>query len=162
MANISVSVTPHNINIEEVSSTAAAKEHGAVNIFFGFVRNRNLGRDVVAVEYECHSEVCVRTIEQIAAEASHKWAPDANILIIHRYGRLLVGEASVAILATTGHRDESYKITRYIIEEIKLRAPIWKKEFYLDGETEWVKGHALCQHKRVNHNENSGNSSGGR
>ena len=161
MGTVETIVTTESINLENVAHWGASSQHGAYNSFVGIVRNRNLGKDVVAVEYDCYIPLCKNVFAQIAQEAQSKWGTDANILVIHRHGKLNVGEASVAIAATTGHRDESYRITRYIIEEIKVRAPIWKKEFYTDGETDWVRGHALCQHRKVDHNEIHGNHSCG-
>jgi molybdopterin synthase catalytic subunit len=145
----------------DVLNFQANSSHGAINYFIGIVRNFNLGLNVVGMEYDCFVPLCEKTFLDIATEAQNKWDKDANILIIHRHGKLDIGEASVAIVATTRHRDESYQITRYIIEEIKVRAPIWKKEYYQDGETDWVRGHALCQHRKVNHHEYDGSHSCG-
>ncbi|MGZ3773869.1 MAG: molybdenum cofactor biosynthesis protein MoaE [Pseudobdellovibrionaceae bacterium] len=161
MGNIQVQVTSDSIDLNKVIHWTPDSKHGAGNIFMGYVRSLNLGRDVIAVEYECYIPLCLKTFQKIAEEALEKWGDDTNIFIVHRHGRLNVGEASVAIAATTRHRDESYRVSRYIIEEIKTRAPIWKKEFYTDGETDWVRGHALCQHRKVDHHENSGNHSCG-
>lgn len=162
MNNVKVSITNEKINVDVLSQCQPSREHGASNIFCGYVRNKNLGRDVCLVEYECHTKLCYKVFNEIAAEALKKWEPSANILIIHRNGPVLISELSVVVIATTAHRDESYKITRYIIEEIKQRAPIWKKEFYVDGETEWVKGHALCQHRKDDCLENSQHHTSGR
>lgn len=162
MPQIESLVTTKDIDLAKISMWAPASQHGAINMFVGVVRNKNLNKDVVSVEYECFTPLCEKIFTEIATEACNKWEPSANILIVHRQGRLNVGEVSVAIVATTGHRDESYRITRYIIEEIKIRAPIWKKEFYLNGHTDWVPGHALCQHNKVNHYENTGYSTCGR
>ena len=156
MGTIKVEVTQEEIDLRVISEWQPSQTHGATNMFVGQVRSNNLGKQVVAVEYDCYEELCKKVFFEIAREATSKWGLDSNILVIHRHGKLKVGEPSVAIIATTGHRDESYRITRYIIEEIKMRAPIWKKEFYTDGETEWVKGHALCQHRKVDHHHSDG------
>lgn len=120
--------------------------HGAGNLFVGCVRNLNLGKQVVGVEYDCYVPMTIKVFRAIGEEAQERWGRDTNICILHRQGYLEIGEISVLIMVSTRHRDESYQASRYIIEEIKTRAPIWKKEFYTDGETEWVRGHALCQH----------------
>ncbi len=161
MGNINVKVTSELLLLNELFNFQPSVGHGATNTFVGIVRNLNLGRNVIKMEYDCFIPLCEKTFLDIATEAQKKWCNDANILIAHRHGKLNVGDASVAIIATTGHRDESYRITRYIIEEIKVRAPIWKKEFYQDGETDWVRGHALCQHRKVDHHENGGRHSCG-
>lgn len=163
MGDIRVIVTDLPIMPEHFYNFKANSGHGAINTFVGIVRDLNLGRNVIKMEYDCFIPLCEKIFLDIASEAQKKWCADANILIIHRHGVASIGEPSVAIVATTGHRDESYRITRYIIEEIKIRAPIWKKEYYQDGETEWVRGHALCQHRKVDHHENDrGHSCGGK
>ncbi len=161
MGQIAVQVTTAPIVLKDLHQFQASLQHGAINVFVGIVRNSNLGRVVTQMEYDCFIPLCEKTFLEIAQEAQKKWCEDANILVIHRHGCLSIGEASVAIVATTGHRDESYRITRYIIEEIKVRAPIWKKEYYQDGETDWVRGHALCQHRKVDHHEHGGSHSCG-
>lgn len=162
VGNIDVKVTTEPIFLAGTSAWRENSDHGAMNCFVGTVRKSNLGRTVVELEYDCFIPLCEKTFFAIATEAREKWCEDANIFIVHRHGKLKVGDASVLIIATTGHRDESYHITRYIIEEIKMRAPIWKKEYYQDGETDWVRGHALCQHRKVDHHEPGRNHSCGR
>lgn len=154
-------VVQDTISFEEVSRWKSQAGHGALNVFVGMVREFNQGRKVVSIEYDCFIPLCERTLSQIANEAQEKWGHDTEVLVIHRHGLLKVGEPSVLVLATSKHRDESYRITRFIIEEIKIRAPIWKKENYIDGESEWVQGHALCQHRKVDHHEIVGSHSCG-
>ena len=139
-------VTEKQINPSEVFALTSNFSHGAQNFFFGAVRAKNLGRTVVAVAYDAFVPFAEVTIFEIAGEARTKWGDSLKICVIHRTGKLKVGELSVAIGVSSPHRDESYRASRYIIEQIKQRAPIWKKEFYENGETEWLKGHALCQH----------------
>lgn len=161
MSKIDVKITTSSIQMELIGFMSSP-DHGAMNSFIGIVRNLNLGKNVIKMEYDCFISLCEKTFFDIAKEAQEKWCIDANISVVHRHGIVKVGEASVAILATTGHRDEAYQITRYIIEEIKIRAPIWKKEFYENGETDWVRGHALCQHRKVDHHEHDRGHSCGR
>jgi molybdopterin synthase catalytic subunit len=124
--------------------------HGAEILFLGVVRNINLGRDVEAVAYDAFAPLAEKTLAEIADEARVKFAGTSGVplqaVIYHRTGKLKVGEVSLAIAVSSRHRDEAYEASRYIIEEIKERAPIWKKEFYTDGESDWLKGHALCGH----------------
>ena len=163
MGPVDVRVCSAPLNINELIQFRPEFAHGAVNIFIGTVRKTNLGREVVRLDYDCFKPLCEKTFFEIAREAQSKWCEDACILIAHRHGELAVGEASVIIVASTGHRDESYRVSRYIIEEIKVRAPIWKKEYYQNGESEWVRGHALCQHRKDEHvHENHGSRSCGR
>lgn len=119
--------------------------HGACLVFSGVVRNRNHGRTVTSVSYDAFAPLCTQTFSEISDEA-RRHCPGARILLIHRVGRLEVGEVSVLLAVSTPHRAEAYQISRYVIENLKTRAPIWKKETYVDGESEWLQGHALCSH----------------
>lgn len=163
MGNLFIEITAAAIDLEKAIQWAPNGTHGASCSFIGYVRNLNMGKQVTAIEYDCYEKLCENVFRKISEEAQEKWGQDSNILIIHRHGRLNIGEASVCIIVTTKHRDESYKTSRYIIEEIKERAPIWKKEFYLDGETDWVRGHALCQHRKIeSHEDHRNHSCGGK
>jgi molybdopterin synthase catalytic subunit len=80
-------------------------------------------------------------LAEIAAEARERWGT-GEIAVVHRVGRLEVGEASVAIVVASPHRAEAYEASRYVIEELKRRVPVWKREGYVDGDSEWVPGFA--------------------
>lgn len=144
--NILCRVTPEKIDPNRVFEFACDFGHGAQTFFFGSVRSSNAGKDVVAVSYDAAISLAERVLRQLADEAISRWGNGLRVCILHRIGKLQVGEISVAIGVSSPHRDEAYLASRYVIEQIKKRAPIWKKEFYADGETEWLKGHALCQH----------------
>lgn len=120
--------------------------HGAKLVFTGVVRASNHGRKVIAVEYDIFRPLLESVLTQIKQEARLQWGQDLEIGIEHYNGRLEPGQTSVVIAVSSKHRDECYQASRYVIEQIKQRAPIWKKETYADGETEWLAGHALCQH----------------
>lgn len=120
--------------------------HGAKLVFTGMVRSSNHGRQVIAVEYDIFRPLLDFVFQKIKQEAKDQWGQDLEVSIEHCNGRLEPGQTSVVIAVSSKHRDESYQASRYVIEQIKKRAPIWKKEFYADGETEWLQGHALCQH----------------
>lgn len=124
----------------------AAPENGAGALFLGAVRNLNMGRDVLAVSYDVFAPLAEESFREICAEARKKWGAGTNLYVAHAKGRLAVGELSIVIAAGTPHRSESFAACRYVIEEIKKRSPIWKQEHYTDGDSEWVQGHALCQH----------------
>lgn len=139
-------IVNESIDPSDVFSLIKEESHGAQNFFFGAVRERNAGRDVVAVSYDAAIPLAEQVLDEITQEALTAWGSTLQICVLHRVGKLKVGELSVAIGVSSMHRDEAYKASRFIIEQIKIRAPIWKKEYYSDGETEWLKGHALCQH----------------
>jgi len=126
------------------------KDKGGIATFFGIVRGRNHGRDVVSVTYDVHKPVAKKVLTEIAMEAKGKFGPDLETRVVHFFGKLLVGEMSVGIAVASKHRDEAFLACRYIIEQLKTRVPIWKKEIYRDGETEWLKGHELCSHGQSN------------
>ena len=112
---------------------------GARSVFEGTVRDTNNGHDVRKLEYECYESLAIKEGNKILGEAIERFGL-IDAFCIHRIGTLEVGETAVIVIATSGHRDEAFKGCRYIIDEVKSRVPIWKKEHYQDGETEWLKG----------------------
>jgi molybdopterin synthase catalytic subunit len=143
---IQTEVTNEKILASEFFLDSSVPEHGAQIIFTGIVRNHNQGKKVMGVSYDAHPVLAKKVFQEISEEALEKWGHDLSVRIIHRAGRLAVGEVSLVIVVSSRHRDESYQASRYIIEEIKNRAPVWKKEHYEDGDSEWLQGHALCGH----------------
>ncbi len=116
---------------------------GAQVQFWGLVRNLHQGRSVVAVTYDAFRPLAEATLREIAQEAEARFGPDLGVAVFHRVGRLEVGEASVAIATSSPHRDAAYQANRYVIEQIKVRLPVWKQEHYVDGESAWLPGHSL-------------------
>ena len=112
---------------------------GAALLFVGVVRNHNEGQEVAGLEYEAYVEMAESTLETIVAEAAGRWET-GEMRVVHRIGSLEVGEASVAIAVASPHRDAAYQASRYVIEELKKRAPIWKREGYVAGERAWLGG----------------------
>jgi molybdopterin synthase catalytic subunit len=111
---------------------------GAACTFVGVVRAENAGRAVLHLEYEAFEEMALPLMEEIAAEARRRW-PVTAIAIVHRLGRLEIGEASVAVAVVSPHRAEAFAACRYAIDTLKATVPIWKKEFYADGAV-WLDG----------------------
>src|SRR5258708_39419339 len=124
--------------IDLAALQAAAPADGALCLFVGVVRNENGGRPVVRLEYEAYEEMALRLMEEIAAETRQRW-PGTEVRIVHRLGRLAIGEASVAVAAASPHRGEAFAACRHAIDTLKKTVPIWKKEFYADGEG-WLEG----------------------
>ncbi len=139
-----LAVTPAPLSIDalsqavETAARARGEGCGALVSFVGVVRATHQGRAVRYLEYEAYDALAVRTFEQIREEVRAQW-PMAEIGLVHRTGRLAVGEASVAIVAATAHRGEAFTVCRYVIERVKQIAPVWKHEFFEDGEA-WVEG----------------------
>ena len=119
--------------LREVSRSA----NGAVVLFVGTVRDLNDGRPVTGIDYSAYVPMAERELAAIASEAARAHGTD-DVVIEHRTGTLALGEASVAIAVAHPHRAEAYEASRRIIEEIKRRVPIWKREHYADGTREWV------------------------
>lgn len=119
--------------VAEVARTA----NGATILFLGTVRDVNDGRAVSGIEYVSYESMAGRELAAIAGEASTRYGTD-DIVIEHRIGRLALGEVSVAIAVAHPHRAEAYDASRFVIEELKGRVPIWKREEYVDGTREWV------------------------
>jgi molybdopterin synthase catalytic subunit len=141
---MSMRVSPAPIALEPlVAAVEAEVRHrgegcGAVATFLGVVRATHRGRRVKYLEYEAYDALAIKAFDRIATEAAEAW-PGTALAIQHRVGRLEIGEASVAIAAAAAHRAASFAVCRYAIERIKQIAPIWKHEFFDDGEA-WVEG----------------------
>ncbi|MES2180239.1 MAG: molybdenum cofactor biosynthesis protein MoaE [Gemmatimonadota bacterium] len=111
--------------------------HGAIVLFLGVVRDVNDGRGVTGIEYSAYEGMAAAELERIAAEAASRFESD-SVAVVHRLGQLSLEEASVGIAVAHAHRDEAYALSRWVIEELKRRVPIWKREHYVDGTREWV------------------------
>lgn len=125
------------IDCDAVMREVARSGNGATVVFVGTVRDENDGSPVTGLDYSAYAAMAEQELAAIAAEAAQRWkTPD--IVVEHRLGELAVGDASVAIAVAHPHRGEAYEASRYIIEELKKRLPIWKREHYPDRESEWV------------------------
>ncbi len=131
-------VTKKAINIDSVVNRVLNIDSGAVVIFIGTVRKSSHGREVLYLEYEAYENMAIKEFRKLAAETKSKWNVK-KVSIVHRIGRLKVGEISVVIVVASPHRDDAYKASRYIIEKLKQKVPIWKKEAW-DGGLEWIQG----------------------
>jgi molybdopterin synthase catalytic subunit len=109
---------------------------GGTAFFLGTVRDHHGGREVARLEYSAYSPMVEAECQRIVAEAESQW--DVTVALQHRVGELAVGDIAVAIAAAAAHRDEAFLACRYVIEEVKRRLPIWKREVYADGSVEWV------------------------
>jgi molybdopterin synthase catalytic subunit len=126
------------IDVGSLRGALVCPENGAVVIFEGIVRNQARGRRVRYLEYHAYESMALDKIEEIGAHARNAFAI-RDIAIVHRLGRLDPGECSVAIVVVSAHRAAAFDACRYAIDAIKKIVPIWKKEFYEDGEI-WVEG----------------------
>jgi molybdopterin synthase catalytic subunit len=135
-------ITQAPIAVDALLSGSARDHDGAQILFVGVVRNHAEGRPVRGMRYEAYVPMAARVLNRIAAEALDQH-PVSQVVAVHRIGELEVGEASVAIVVAGPHRDPAYRASRYVIEEIKKRLPVWKHEHFTDGEARWVPGTEL-------------------
>ena len=130
-----IKITEEEISIDEMVKRAKSDDAGAIVTFLGSVRDDGIER----MQIEAFSEAALAELEAIREEAIERFSLK-SVQVVHRTGSLLVGESIVAIVCSAGHREEAFAGCRYIIEELKKRAPIWKKEIGEKGER-WVDGH---------------------
>ncbi len=126
------------VGLVSEAEARGAVAHGAVVTFLGTVRGENQGRRVLRLEYEAFEPLALKVFRTIQEEARERW-PSARVAFHHRVGRLELGEASVAIAASSPHRAEAFAACRYVIERIKQIAPVWKREFFEGGDV-WIEG----------------------
>jgi len=136
---IHAAVVHDPIRNEDVLAHVGAEQDGATVLFLGVVRDHADGRPVTGMTYESYEEMAVPVLREIALEAAQRIDSD-RVAVVHRVGDLTIGEVSVAIAVSSPHRAEAFDASRYVIEEIKKRLPVWKKEHYADGAREWVDG----------------------
>ena len=139
MAASFAAVTSEPLDAARLLAESVSPADGAALLFWGVVRDEHDGRAVSHLEYQAYAAMAEREMRRIADEAIARWAT-GDIRVVHRVGRLEIGEASVAIVVAAPHRGEAYEASRYVIEQLKRRVPVWKREGYVDGESEWVPG----------------------
>ena len=125
-----------------------SSSYGASIIFNGTVRNINKNKEVIGMTYDTHDELVIKSFEEIYDEVSKKLKIiDKAVFIEHIKGYVGLGETSIIVAVACKHRDQAYMLSRYIIEEIKKRSPIWKKEHYKNEQSEWLKGNPIQNEK---------------
>jgi len=131
--------------IRSVSSPA----NGAVILFLGAVRQVNEGRDVTGIDYAAYEGMALRELQAIVDEGATRFGT-GDVVVEHRLGELQVEDISVGIAVGHPHRDTAYAVSRWVVEELKRRVPIWKREHYTDGTREWVdpSGHVAAESPR--------------
>jgi molybdopterin synthase catalytic subunit len=122
--------------IDLASLESTTPDDGALCLFVGVVRSENRGRKVLYLEYEAYEDMALSLMEEIGAEARRRW-PITDLRMVHRLGRLRIGEASVAVAVASPHRAEAFAAGRFLIDTLKATVPIWKKEYYADGSA-WL------------------------
>lgn len=134
-----IKIVENQIDVSALLAEVQHFEAGAFDLFLGTVRNYSNQKTVIRLEYEAHKSMAVSEMKKIASQAKKKW-PVKALAIVHRIGVLEIGEIAVAIAVATPHRKEAFEACEFIIDTLKETVPIWKKEFYQDGES-WIAAH---------------------
>lgn len=124
------------IDCDELAAAVGGPAQGGIATFLGLVRNHQDGRGVLRLEYSAYEPMADAECARIVAEAEARWA--VRVALLHRLGNLAVGDVAVAAAAGSAHRAQAFEACQYVVEEMKRRVPIWKKEFYTDGAVGWV------------------------
>jgi len=131
-----ISIIDQPIDYTAITERVRSNECGAVVLFMGTVREMTAGRQTVALDYEAYPEMAHQTLQQLITEARTQW-PVHAVAIEHRVGHLALGEISVAIAVSSPHRKQAFEAGRFLIDRLKEIVPIWKKENWSDGTSEW-------------------------
>ena len=143
-----INVKEKKLTLSEAERFISSSDFGASIYFTGTVRNQNNNKNVIGITYDSHDELVLKSFKEIYNRADEKLKiKDKSVFIEHAKGYLNLEEISIIIAVACKHRDEAYVLSRYIIEEIKKKTPIWKKEHYADNQSEWLKGNPLVNEK---------------
>ena len=139
-----IDLEKEKIEVKKAEDFISSSKFGASIIFKGTVRNTNENKKVTGITYDSHDAMVLKSFEEIYNEVDQKLKiKDKAVYIEHAKGYLNLGEISIIIAVACPHRAEAYNLSRYIIEEIKKRSPIWKKEHYENEKSEWLKGNPI-------------------
>ena len=130
------------IEVERLLAAAARPDCGAVVLFLGTTRDHHGGREVVRLEYEAYRPMALAALERTERDTVERHAV-ASCRIVHRLGEVLPAEASIAVVVAAAHRSAAFDATRWAMDQVKSKAPIWKKEHYANGGAGWVVGAKL-------------------
>jgi len=143
-----IDIKNSKLSIEKAETFISSQDYGASIFFSGTVRNQNNDQIVTGITYDSHDELVIKSFEEIYYETSQKLnIKNKSVFIEHAKGYLSLGEISIVVAVACKHRDEVYVLSRYFIEEIKKRSPIWKKEHYNNKESAWLKGNPILHEK---------------
>jgi molybdopterin synthase catalytic subunit len=132
-----ISLTHSPIDPSAILAQVASNDAGAVVLFLGTTREFTKGRQTASLDYECYPQMAETKLAELEVQAREKW-PLVHVSIVHRLGRLGLGEASIAIAVSSPHRQAAFEAGKWLIDTIKEDVPIWKQENWADGTSEWV------------------------
>jgi molybdopterin synthase catalytic subunit len=130
-------LTREPIDYTALTESVRSDQAGAVVLFLGTVREMTADRRTVALDYDAYPEMAIAKLAELESEARRRW-PVVEVGIVHRLGHLDLGEISVAVAVSSPHRQDAFEAGRFLIDTLKVTVPIWKKENWSDGTTEWV------------------------
>jgi len=126
------------LDLGQIYAQADSTSHGAMVLMVGMVRDNTTGRAVRFLEYEAYTAMALEVFKKIALDIQRQWSDIHRVVIHHRVGRLEIGEISVVVAVGSPHRAEGFQACQYAIDTLKHNAPIWKKEHWQDGSSDWV------------------------
>ena len=132
-----IELTDAPIDVAQVLSAVGSHDAGAVVLFLGTTREFTDGKQTLTLDYEAYEEMAGEKMKDLAAQAHQQWQL-VNVAIVHRLGNVPLGEASVAIAVSSAHRANAFEAGRWLIDTLKVEVPIWKREHWSDGSSEWV------------------------
>ena len=133
-----IRVTPERLDPEAAIEAVRRDEAGAVDLFLGVVRNENRGRAVDHLVYDAYPTMAEKTMRELAEAAAERFGL-SGVAVLHRTGQLAIGETSLLVAVSAAHREATFEAGRWLVNEVKRRVPVWKKEVWADGE-EWIEG----------------------
>lgn len=145
-----IALTLNVIDIKAVLDYVTTEGSGGIDIFVGTTRNHSDGKTVTLLEYEAYEPMALSIMEQLIVEAKRRW-PLNRAALVHRLGRVPVGEASVVVAVSAAHRSEAFEACRFLIDTLKKEAPIWKREHFSDGSAEWSGNNTQKAFSRTDH-----------
>ena len=143
-----IDIKERKISLTEAEKFISSSDYGASIYFTGTVRNQNNNKSVIGITYDSHDALVLKSFKEIYEETNKKLNIQKKAIFIeHAKGYLNLGEISIIIAIACKHRDQAYLLSRYVIEEIKKRSPIWKKEHYTNNQSDWLKGNPIVHEK---------------
>lgn len=134
---MTVRITKNVIDYHGITESVRSQRAGAVVLFLGTVREFTDEKQTTALDYDAYPEMAIAKMQELVEEASQRW-PVIESVIEHRVGHLELGDVCVAVALSSPHRRDAFEAGQFLIDELKVRVPIWKKENWIDGESEWV------------------------
>lgn len=132
-----IELTTDTIDTQQLLASVQSPLAGAVVLFVGTTRQMTDGRETASLDYECHESMANKELERLRNEARRRW-PLEEVGLVHRLGHLEIGEASIAVAVASPHRADAFAAASWLMDEIKQRVPIWKRENWADGSSAWV------------------------